>query len=127
MTTTDGTTRQRIRTVALTLTDRDVEDLAVYDCSWCANELRDGDVALVGYDRIRATPDAPGVVIASVYCSSPCAKGDNALLKETALLDDQRTAALAIDPADHATTSRDYGRGYAQAIKDVRAALGATS
>ena len=32
-------------------------------------------------------------------------------------------AVLAVHPADHATTVRDYGRGYAQAIRDVRAAL----
>lgn len=31
--------------------------------------------------------------------------------------------ALAISPEDAATSSRDYGRGYAQAIRDVRAAL----
>lgn len=121
-------TRERIRTVVLTtLSERDVEDLCATECRWCANELGEGDVALVGYDRIRANPEARGIVVASVYCSSPCARGDNALLTEAALLDDQRTAALAIDPADHATTSRDYGRGYAQAIKDVRAALGAGS
>ena len=32
-------------------------------------------------------------------------------------------AVLAVHPADHATSIRDYGRGYAQAIRDVRSAL----
>lgn len=32
-------------------------------------------------------------------------------------------AARDIDPADHATTSRDYGRGFAEAIRRVREAL----
>ena len=41
----------------------------------------------------------------------------------------QRVAVIlarlwAIDPADHATKSRDYGRGFAEAIRLVRAALG---
>ena len=40
----------------------------------------------------------------------------------------QRVAVIlgrlwAIDPADHATKSRDYGRGFAEAIRLVRAAL----
>lgn len=30
---------------------------------------------------------------------------------------------MAIKPEDHATSSRDYGRGYAQAIRDVHAAI----
>lgn len=30
---------------------------------------------------------------------------------------------LAINPEDHATTSRDYGRGFAEAIRLVREAL----
>ncbi len=41
---------------------------------------------------------------------------------------DEARAAIAhvraIDPADHATKSRDYGRGFAEAIRLVRAALG---
>ncbi len=32
---------------------------------------------------------------------------------------------LLIDPAEHATTSRDYGRGFAEAIRQVREILGA--
>lgn len=32
-------------------------------------------------------------------------------------------AALAIEPEDHATSSRDYGRGFAEAIRLVREAL----
>lgn len=32
-------------------------------------------------------------------------------------------AALAIEPEDHATKSRDYGRGFADAIRQVREAL----
>jgi len=32
----------------------------------------------------------------------------------------------ALDAADAATTSRDYGRGYAQALRDVNDALGKT-
>lgn len=35
----------------------------------------------------------------------------------------QIAAALAIDPEDHATKSRDYGRGFADAIRRVREAL----
>lgn len=31
---------------------------------------------------------------------------------------------LAIRPEDHATSSRDYGRGFADAIKQIHAALG---
>ncbi len=40
--------------------------------------------------------------------------------------DDARAAIArvrALDPAEHATSSRDYGRGYAQALRDVNAAL----
>lgn len=37
----------------------------------------------------------------------------------------QRTdAVLSIEPEDHATKSRDYGRGFADAIRLVREALG---
>lgn len=36
---------------------------------------------------------------------------------------DQIARALSIDPEDHATKSRDYGRGFADAIKRVREAL----
>lgn len=35
----------------------------------------------------------------------------------------QINAAMAIDPADYATTSRDYGRGFADAIRRVREVL----
>ena len=48
----------------------------------------------------------------------------------TAERDDARAAIArvrALDPADHATSSRDYGRGYAQAIRDIRAALDGTA
>lgn len=38
-------------------------------------------------------------------------------------LEQRLAAALAIDPADHATRSRDYGRGFADAITRVRTAL----
>jgi hypothetical protein len=38
-------------------------------------------------------------------------------------LEQRIAAALAIDPADHATRSRDYGRGFADAIRQVRTAL----
>lgn len=40
--------------------------------------------------------------------------------------DDARAAIArvrALDPADHATSSRDYGRGYAQALRDSLRAL----
>lgn len=36
---------------------------------------------------------------------------------------DRINAALDIEPEDHATKSRDYGRGFAEAIRLVRAAL----
>lgn len=36
-------------------------------------------------------------------------------------------AVLAIDPADHATESRDYGRGFADCLRRVRELLGASS
>ena len=48
----------------------------------------------------------------------------------TAERDDARAAIArvrALDPADHATSSRDYGRGYAQAIRDIRAAIDGTA
>jgi hypothetical protein len=46
------------------------------------------------------------------------------LMRARADAAEARLAAVrAIDPADHATSSRDYGRGYAQAIKDVREAM----
>lgn len=35
----------------------------------------------------------------------------------------QINAVMAIDPADYATASRDYGRGFADAIRRVREAL----
>lgn len=38
---------------------------------------------------------------------------------------DKVNAVLAIDPADHATKSRDFGRGFAEALRQVRVALGA--
>lgn len=39
-------------------------------------------------------------------------------------LERQKLAVLAIKPEDHATTSRDYGRGFAEAIRLVHAAVG---
>ena len=44
-----------------------------------------------------------------------------------ARLHDRIDAALAISPEDHATKSRDYGRGFAEAIRQVREALNTTS
>jgi len=44
-----------------------------------------------------------------------------ALRAERAQIED----VLAIDPADHATKSRDFGRGFAEALRQVRVALGA--
>jgi hypothetical protein len=38
-------------------------------------------------------------------------------------LRDRIQAALDIEPEDHATKSRDYGRGFAEAIRLVRIAL----
>lgn len=38
-------------------------------------------------------------------------------------LEQRITAALAIDPADHATRSRDYGRGFSDALTRTRTAL----
>jgi hypothetical protein len=38
-------------------------------------------------------------------------------------LEQRIAAALDIDPADHATRSRDYGRGFADAIRQVRGVL----
>lgn len=46
------------------------------------------------------------------------------LIQERDALQRRIDAVLAIDPADHATTSRDYGRGFADAITRVRAAAG---
>jgi hypothetical protein len=45
------------------------------------------------------------------------------VVAERDVLRERVTAALLIDPADHATTSRDYGRGFAEAIRLVREAL----
>ena len=39
----------------------------------------------------------------------------------------EKTAVLAISPADHATTSRDYGRGFAEALRLVHQAYQGTS
>ena len=44
-----------------------------------------------------------------------------ALRAERAQIED----VLAIDPAESATKSRDYGRGFAEALRQVRVALGA--
>lgn len=38
-------------------------------------------------------------------------------------LEQRINQALAINPADHATRSRDYGRGFADAITRTQAAL----
>lgn len=46
-----------------------------------------------------------------------------ALQKANEDMHTQIARALAIKPEDHATTSRDYGRGFAEAIRRVREAL----
>lgn len=39
----------------------------------------------------------------------------------------QREAVLALRPEDHATKSRDYGRGFAEALRLVREAMSSTN
>lgn len=53
-------------------------------------------------------------------------RAHRALLASNAERDDASAAIArvrALDPADHATSSRDYGRGYAQALRDSLRAL----
>lgn len=48
---------------------------------------------------------------------------ERALQESYDKMHDQIQRVLAIKPEDHATQSRDYGRGFADAIKRVHEAL----
>ncbi len=123
----DVTARGHDRVIATTYDD----DLAAF----IAHARTDVPALVAEVRRLRESLDEGFAAIALAgaeieRASVEVDRAHRALLASNAERDDARAAIAhvrALDPADHATSSRDYGRGYAQAIRDIRAAIDGTA
>lgn len=89
---------------------------------------RHGELQYVGSDPAQAAADlakhASSVPDGYAWCSDGCGRFTGPDLRRLWRCDNCRIkAVMAIDAANHATTSRDYGRGFAEAIRLVHELL----
>lgn len=89
--------------------------------SWIDGAKVDLDALDAEVERLREEAEVDAGLIRSIIAAR-----EHVERTLTAERDDARAAIArvrALDPADHATSSRDYGRGYAQALRDSLRAL----
>lgn len=94
------------------------------DLGWCERDCDGPERARELASEVRRLQDAAETDVGLMRSIIAAREhSERTLTTERDSARDAIARVWALDPADHATSSRDYGRGYAQALRDVHAAL----